>query len=81
MEHINDHQAAELAARKVRAFMTSFGVDSEVLPAGDRVVIHLPIGEVSQLMAAARLRGVEPQVEIPGQLRLWDEPEQLAFAY
>lgn len=81
MAHINEHPAADTAATKVRAFMASFGVDSEVLPAGDRVVIHLPIHEVSNLMAAARLRGMEIRTEIPGQLSLWDEPEQLALAY
>lgn len=57
MAHINDHTKASEAATGVRAFMASYGVDCDVLPAGDRVVIHLPIGDAEALVGAAHTRG------------------------
>ena len=53
----NGHYEAQEAASDVRAFMASYGADCEVLPAGDRVVIHIPLQSVTDLVTASRIRG------------------------
>jgi hypothetical protein len=53
----NEHYEAQEAASDVRAFMASYGADCEVLPAGDRVVIHIPLQSVTDLVTASRIRG------------------------
>ena len=53
----SEHYEAQEAASYVRAFMASYGADCEVLPAGDRVVIHIPLQSVSDLVTASRIRG------------------------
>jgi len=57
MEHTDEHNEAQVAASDVRAFMASHGADCEVLAAGDRVVVHIPLNSVSDLISAARIRG------------------------
>jgi hypothetical protein len=54
---VNGHYEAQEAASDVRAFMASYGADCEVLPAGDRVVIHIPLQSVIDLLSTARIRG------------------------
>jgi len=53
----NGHYEAQEAASDVRAFMASYGADCEVLPAGDRVVIHIPLQSVTDLLSASLIRG------------------------
>jgi hypothetical protein len=53
----NGHYEAQEAASDVRAFMASYGADCEVLPAGDRVVIHIPLQSVTDLVTASHIRG------------------------
>lgn len=67
-------------AAEVRSFVTSFGAESEVLPAHDRVVIHLPLSEARALLTAGRMRGHRVQREDPVQLSSSAPDDYLAFS-
>jgi hypothetical protein len=81
MDHISDPQAAEHAAAGVRAFMASYNVECEILPAGDRVVIHMPLDAAEDLVMAAHLHGRVLRYPNPEQLRLFDDHLEPTFAY
>lgn len=78
MAHVTEHQEAATAAADVSAFIQSYGVECEVLPAGDRVVVHLPLSEAQGLLMAARMRG--QLTRPPAREPQWLE-DSLAFAY
>lgn len=85
MEHISDHSRdAEHVASEVRDLFAGFGVSSDILPAHDRVVIHLPLSDARALVDEAKaVRGCSSRAEWPHAPRLQfeDEAEQLAYAY
>jgi len=81
MEHTIDREAASKAAIGVRAFMASYGItDCEILPAGDRVVIHLPTAEATDLVMAAHTHGKVLRYPDPNQLPLFNEEFQPTYA-
>ena len=81
MEHISDSEMANDAAAGVRAVMQSYGVECEVLPAGDRVVLHIPLSGARDLVTAARMRGQNIRIPNPKQLRLFGEDFAPTYAY
>lgn len=55
MAHVMDPKTAELGANELRSVLRDYGVDScDILPAQDRVVIHLPLDDVFRFMVEAK---------------------------
>lgn len=80
MQHESDNQEATSLAAEVRSFVTSFGAECEVLPAHDRVVVHLPLCEARNLLLAARMRGHRIQREDPVLMPSEVPDDYLAFS-